>query len=109
MVYKATNNPIIISDPTTAKPVDVLNMVASISRPFGFTPLRYSMVLIIYIPIKQSTNTIAIRSKMVSQIISFILCLIYYCGELSFVVLIFEQPFLVLYHAEACQAFRIQP
>ena len=46
----------------TAKPVDVLNILASITNPFVVTPFLFSMILIIYMPITQKTKVIAILS-----------------------------------------------
>ena len=59
--YKATNKATTMSDPI-AKEVGTLNILASISNPFGTIPLLFSIMLIIYMPITATVNTISIRS-----------------------------------------------
>jgi len=51
-----------ISEPT-AKGVETLNMLASISNPFGTIPFLLSYMLMKYIPVIHTTNTIDILSK----------------------------------------------
>src|SRR5688572_26348538 len=62
MVYNAVIIPNTSNEPA-AKPGDILNIEASTSKPFGLTPLLFSILVMMLIPITQKINTNPIRSR----------------------------------------------